>query len=42
MYYLNEGAADAAMFARQVITTGNKILFDAACLADVDARTAAP
>jgi len=42
MYYLNEGASDAAMFARQVITTGNKLLFDAACLADVDARTAAP
>jgi hypothetical protein len=42
MYYLNEGAADAAMFARQVITSGDKILFDAACLADVDARTAAP
>jgi hypothetical protein len=41
MYYLNEGAADAAMFARQVITTGNKILFDSKCLADVDARTAA-
>lgn len=40
MYYLNEGASDAAMFARQVITTGNKILFDDQCLADVDARTA--
>jgi hypothetical protein len=39
MYYLNEGAADAAMFARQVITTGDRILFDAACLADVDALT---
>lgn len=37
MYYLNEGASDAAMFARQVITTGDRILFDAACLADVDA-----
>ncbi len=37
MYYLNEGAADAAMFARQVITTGDRILFDDACLADVDA-----
>jgi hypothetical protein len=40
MYYLNEGASDAAMFARQVITTGDKILFDAACLADADAATA--
>ena len=39
MYYLNEGAADAAMFARQVITTGSRILFDAGCLADVDALT---
>jgi hypothetical protein len=39
MYYLNEGATDAAMFARQVITTGNRILFDDACLADVDALT---
>jgi hypothetical protein len=39
MYYLNEGATDAAMFARQVITTGNKILFDASCLADADAVT---
>lgn len=37
MYYLNEGATDAAMFARQVITTGDKILFDASCLADADA-----
>ncbi|HWO18075.1 MAG TPA: hypothetical protein VNO30_04845 [Kofleriaceae bacterium] len=39
MYYLNEGATDAAMFARQVITTGNRILFDASCLADADAVT---
>jgi hypothetical protein len=39
MYYLNEGASDAAMFARQVITTGDRILFDDACLADVDALT---
>jgi hypothetical protein len=27
------------MFARQVITTGDRILFDDACLADVDALT---
>jgi hypothetical protein len=40
MYYLNEGASDAAKFARQVITTDNKIMFDAACLADADALTA--
>jgi hypothetical protein len=39
MYYLNEGASDAAMFARQVITTGSRILFDDACLGDVDALT---
>jgi hypothetical protein len=41
MYYLNEGATDAAMFARQVITTGDKILFDASCLADADAASGA-
>jgi hypothetical protein len=40
MYYANEGAADAAMFAREVITTGNRILFDDACLADADAVNA--
>lgn len=40
MYYLNEGASDAAMFARQVITTGSRILFDDQCLGDVDALTA--
>lgn len=42
MYYLNEGASDAAMFAREVITSGNRILFDAACLGDADAVTGGP
>jgi hypothetical protein len=39
MYWLNEGAADATSFAIQRLTTGNAILFDDACLADVDAKT---
>ena len=39
MYYLNEGATDAAMFARTYVVSGNSILFDQACLDDVDALT---
>jgi hypothetical protein len=42
MYYLNEGAADAARFVQQRVLTGNTILFDADCLADVDALTGGP
>ncbi|HEU0037439.1 MAG TPA: hypothetical protein VFQ53_42805 [Kofleriaceae bacterium] len=42
MYYLNEGAADAAAFVQQQVLTGNTILFDASCLADVDALTGGP
>jgi hypothetical protein len=40
MYYLNEGASDAAAFVQQRVLTGNTILFDDSCLADVDALTA--
>ncbi len=40
MYWLNEGASDAAMFARDYVTGGDVILFDDDCLADVDALTA--
>lgn len=41
-YWLNEGAADARDFALRRILTGDTILFDAACLADVDALTGGP
>lgn len=40
MYWQNEGSSDAAQFAQQQLVTGSSILFDAACLADVDALTA--
>ncbi|NVB80433.1 MAG: hypothetical protein HOV81_18720 [Kofleriaceae bacterium] len=39
MYWLNEGAADARDFALRRLLTGSSILFDAKCLADVDAKT---
>ena len=42
MYYLNEGASDAAAYAQQFVITGSSILFDANCLADVDALTGGP
>jgi hypothetical protein len=42
MYYLNDGASDAAAFVQQSVITGNTILFDAHCLADVDALTGGP
>jgi hypothetical protein len=38
MYWANEGTSGAVQFAQQNITGGDTILFDAACLADVDAR----
>ncbi|MGV3622476.1 MAG: hypothetical protein ACO1OB_16780 [Archangium sp.] len=37
MYWQNEGASAAIEFARKYLTTGNAIVFDADCLADVDA-----
>ncbi|MBA3393378.1 MAG: hypothetical protein H0T89_12075 [Deltaproteobacteria bacterium] len=42
MYYLNEGASDAAAFAQKYVLAGNTILFDGACLGDVDALTGGP
>jgi hypothetical protein len=42
MYWLNEGANDAAAYAQQHVLTNNTILFDAACLADVDALSGGP
>jgi hypothetical protein len=42
MYWLNEGASDAAAYAQQHVLSNNSILFDAACLADVDALTGGP
>jgi hypothetical protein len=39
MYWLNEGAGDAAQFAQQYVLGGDSILFDEQCLADVDALT---
>jgi hypothetical protein len=42
MFWQNDGSADATRFAQQKLLTGSSILFDAACLADVDAQTGAP
>jgi hypothetical protein len=42
MYWLNEGASDASDFALRRLLTGDTVLFDAACLADVDALTSGP
>lgn len=42
MYWLNEGATEATQFALQHVLTNSSILFDAACLADVDALTGGP
>jgi hypothetical protein len=42
MFWQNEGTADATRFAQQKLLTGSTILFDAACLADVDALTTGP
>jgi hypothetical protein len=42
MYYLNEGATDATQYALQHVLTNSSILFDADCLADVDALTGGP
>ena len=42
MYWLNEGAGDMAAFAQQYVVSGDAILFDEACLADVDALTGGP
>lgn len=39
MYYLNEGAGDMTAFVQQYVVSGNSILFDDACLGDVDALT---
>lgn len=42
MYWLNEGASDAAQFAQMYVVGGTSILFGAECLADVDALTGGP
>ncbi|MBA3455158.1 MAG: hypothetical protein H0T42_18860 [Deltaproteobacteria bacterium] len=42
MYWLNEGASDAAAFVQQNVLTSSTVLFDAACLRDVDALTGGP
>jgi len=42
MYWQNEGATDAAQFAQNKLVTGRDVLFDAQCLADVDALTGGP
>jgi hypothetical protein len=39
MFWLNEGASDAAEFARKYVVSGDAILFGPECLADVDALT---
>jgi hypothetical protein len=39
MFWLNEGASEAGEFAVRRLITGSTILFDDACLADVDALT---
>lgn len=42
MYWLNEGASEATDFALRRLLGGDSILFDDACLADVDALTGGP
>lgn len=43
MYWLNEGASEATSFALRRVLTSDQIVFDAACLADIDqARGATP
>ena len=42
MYYLNEGASDAAQYAQMAVLANDTILWDAACLADADALTGGP
>lgn len=42
MYWLNEGASDARTYAINRLAGGNALLFDSACLADVDALTGGP
>jgi hypothetical protein len=37
MYFAHEGASDMTAFVQRSVLTGDTILFDAACLADVDA-----
>jgi len=39
MFWQNDGSSDAAQFAQQQLLTGSSILFDAHCLADVDAKS---
>ncbi len=41
MYWANEGAADAAAFARDYVLGGDSVLWGDECLADVDALIAA-
>lgn len=41
-YWLNEGASAARDFAVRRLLSSNTLLFDAACLADVDALTGGP
>ncbi|HEY5943861.1 MAG TPA: hypothetical protein VIV40_00140 [Kofleriaceae bacterium] len=42
MFWQNDGSGDAAQFAQQKLLTGSSILFDANCLADVDALSGGP
>lgn len=42
MFWLNEGASDAAQFARDRVSGGDVVLFGDECLADVDALTGGP
>jgi hypothetical protein len=42
MYWQNEGSSAMAAYVQRAVLTGNTILFDAACLADVDALTGGP
>ena len=37
MYWQNEGTSAAIEFARRYLTSGNAVVFDADCLADIDA-----
>ena len=42
MFWQNEGSSDAAQFVQRRLLTGSTILFDDACLGDVDALSGGP
>ena len=39
MYWLNEGPTDLREYVTQYVSSGDTVLFDAACLADANAAS---